>query len=107
MDYLNKDSVIQVIDDVCKQCDHDECYRKSGRAYCPVMDVIDGIKDLTPDMTMAMDLACIKPSDSADMEKLHQETISSIAVSPKLLTSDTSSTSMAIQYRAQIERGDK
>jgi hypothetical protein len=41
------------------------------------------------------------------MDKLYQEAISSIAVSPKLLTSDTSSTSMAIQYRAQIERGNK
>jgi hypothetical protein len=105
MDYLDKDSVIQVIDDVCKRCDHDECYRKSGREYCPVMDVIDGIKDLTPDMIM--DLACIKLSDSADMDKLYQEVISSVAVSPKLLTLDTSSTSMAIQYRAQIERGNK
>jgi hypothetical protein len=56
------------------------------------MDVLDGIKDLTPVMTM---------------DKLYQEAISSIAVSPKLLTSDTSSTSMAIQYRAQIERGNK
>jgi hypothetical protein len=105
MAYLDKDSVIQVIDDVCKRCDHDECYRKSGREYCPVMDVIDGIKDLTPDMIM--DLACIKLSDSADMDKLYQEVISSVAVSPKLLTLDTSSTSMAIQYRAQIERGNK
>jgi hypothetical protein len=105
MAYLDKDSVIQVIDDVCKRCDHDECYRKSGREYCPVMDVIDGIKDLTPDMIM--DLACIKLSDSADMDKLYQEVISSVAVSPKLLTLDTSSTSMAIQYRAQIEGGNK
>ena len=96
MAYLDMDSVIQVMDDVCKRCDHDECYRKSGREYCPVMDVIDGIKDLTP----------VKLSDSADMNKLYQEVISSVAVSPKLLTLDTSSTSMAIQYRAQIERGE-
>lgn len=97
MDYLDKDSVIQVMDDVCKRCDHDACYRKSGLEYCPVMDVIDGIKDLTP----------MKLSDSADMNKLHQEAISSVAISPELLNSDISSTSMAIQYRAQIKRGNK
>lgn len=47
MAYLDKNSIIQVMDDVCKRCDHDKCYRKSGREYCPVMEVIDGIKDLS------------------------------------------------------------
>lgn len=47
MAYLDKNSIIQVTDDVCKRCDHDKCYRKRGREYCPVMEVIDGIKDLS------------------------------------------------------------
>jgi hypothetical protein len=107
MAYLDKDSVIQVMDDVCKRCDHDECYRKSGREYCPVMDVIDGIKDLPVDMTLGIDLASAEYSDKAGVAEIRQELFNSLGVSPKLLISDNTSTSMTIQYRDQIEGGNK
>ena len=45
--YLNQDEVIDAMDRVCRNCDHNECYRKQGREYCPVMTVIDNIMDLS------------------------------------------------------------
>lgn len=45
-DYINQDDTLDVLDRVCKACDNDNCYRHKGLKYCPVMTVIDGIKDL-------------------------------------------------------------
>ena len=45
-EYINQDDTIEVLDRVCKACDNENCYRHKGREYCPVMAVIDGIKDL-------------------------------------------------------------